>query len=60
MKDTMYQRTWKIWYNGLAYLENKVQWTRVPGKTGTIQYFTNINMLRAPAKSGLVYLENMV
>ena len=40
---TLDQCTFKIWYNGLAYLENMVQWTSVPGNTGTIHYCTNTN-----------------
>ena len=31
-----------------------VQWTSVPGKTGTIHYCNNINKYGVPAESGSV------
>ena len=36
-------------------MENRVQWTSVLGKTGTIDYCTHSDMLSAPAKSGTLH-----
>ena len=45
----------KLGKMGLVYMVNRVQWTRVRGKTGIIHYCTNANKSGAHAKSYSLY-----